>query len=124
MLAASFWQTVWYIIIAFLLVNLVIVFFAIVFDVLRDHELGGGMKAVWIVLLLIVPIVSIVVYLIMRGDGIGHRSLAADQAKAAAIPPPPQTLNPATEIAQAKQLLESGAITADEYEVMKRRILS
>ena len=62
MLAASFWQTVWYVIIAFLLVNLVIVFFAIVFDVFRDHELGGGMKAVWIVLLLIVPIVSIVVY--------------------------------------------------------------
>ena len=123
MLAASFWEIFWYIVIAFLLLNVIVVFFAIAYDVIRDDELGGAMKALWIVLLLLFPIVSMIVYLITRGGSIGRRTLAIEQAKAAAVPPPPTTMNPASEIAQAKQLLDSGAITQDEFDTMKRRIL-
>jgi hypothetical protein len=40
-----------------------------------------------------------------------------------ALPPPPPSAAPASEIAQAKALLDAGTISQAEYDALKARIL-
>jgi hypothetical protein len=47
----------------------------IISDIFRDHEMSGGMKAVWILLLLFVPFITALVYLIARGSGMRDRAI-------------------------------------------------
>ena len=44
----SFWDFFWFIISFFLLMAYLMVLFQIVIDLFRDHNVGGGMKAVWV----------------------------------------------------------------------------
>ena len=63
----SFWDFFWFIISFFLLMAYLMVLFQIVIDLFRDHTVGGGMKAVWVVGLIFLPILTAVIYLIARG---------------------------------------------------------
>jgi hypothetical protein len=98
-------------------------------DLFRDHELNGGAKAVWVIVLVVLPYVGILIYLIARGHGMGHRALAA-QAQAqeqmnAHIRSVAGTSGgtAADQIAQAKSLLDSGAITQAEFDSLKAKAL-
>jgi hypothetical protein len=72
--------------------------------------------------LLFFPIISLVVYLITRGDGVGMRQLARERKSGSGSVPPPPT--PATELSVAKQLLDAGTISTAEYEQIKARVLA
>ena len=65
----SFWDFFWFIISFFLLMAYLMILFQIVIDLFRDHTVGGGMKAVWVVGLIFLPILTAVIYLIARGGG-------------------------------------------------------
>ena len=65
----SFWDFFWFIISFFLLVAYLMVLFQIVIDLFRDHTVGGGMKALWVVGLIFLPILTAVIYLIARAAG-------------------------------------------------------
>ena len=124
---SEFWQVFWWIIEVFILFAYLIVLFNIVSDLFRDRELGGFAKAVWLLLLLIVPILTALAYILVRGKSMAERSMAAhSQAKeqADAYIREVAGANPASEIATAKGLLDSGAITAEEFETLKTRVLS
>ncbi|WP_317698460.1 PLDc N-terminal domain-containing protein [Aeromicrobium sp. REDSEA-S32_B7] len=60
--------------------------FAIIADLFRDHKLSGWLKAVWVFFLLFLPILTALVYLVARGEGMTERSnkAARDAEKAAA----------------------------------------
>jgi hypothetical protein len=85
------------------------------------------MKAVWLIFLILVPVFTALVYLIARGGGMAQRQARdAEQLKAAQddyIRSVAQT-SPTDQVAQAKQLLESGAITQKEYDSLKAKALS
>ena len=49
-------------------------------DLFRDHEMGGEMKALWVVVLIVLPYLGILIYLIARGHGMSRRA-AAEQAR-------------------------------------------
>jgi predicted PurR-regulated permease PerM len=123
----SFWQFFWLLVWAFFFVCYLMVLFQIVADVFRDRSLSGGLKAVWIVLLLIFPLITSVVYLIARGRGMGERQAVAvrdaKQATDAYIQSVAQS-SPADQIATAKQLLDSGAISQAEFDTLKARALA
>ena len=98
-------------------------------DLFRDHETSGGMKAVWIIVLVLLPYIGILIYLIARGRGMAGR--AAQQSaelqeqmdsriRAAAG----TSSSPADQIAQAKSLLDSGAIDQTEFDRLKATALS
>ena len=124
----SFWDFFWFIISFFLLMAYLMVLFQIVIDLFRDHTVGGGMKALWVVGLIFLPILTAVIYLIARGGGMAERAMAATQRAQKDADEYIRTVatssSPADEIARAKSLLDSGAISADEYEKLKAKALT
>lgn len=42
-------------------------------DIFADHAMVGWAKALWVVLLLLMPVIGVLIYLVARGDGIGRR---------------------------------------------------
>ncbi|WP_029135589.1 SHOCT domain-containing protein [Nakamurella lactea] len=123
----SFWQFFWLLVWAFFFVCYLMMLFQVIADLFRDRELSGWWKAIWIVCLLIVPLITMLVYLIVRGKGMGDRQIAAAQdARRAAdsyIQSVAQT-SPADQIARAKELLDSGAITQPEFDSLKAKALA
>ncbi|MGL3805742.1 SHOCT domain-containing protein [Paeniglutamicibacter sp. R2-26] len=103
-----------------------IAIFSIVTDLFRDRELNGWWKALWLVALIFVPFLTALAYLIFRGKNMAERShkAAVDSTVAAEdyIRNVAQ-VSPSDEIAKAKALLDSGTITAEEYEHLKVRAL-
>ena len=69
----EFWQSFWLIIELFFLFAYLIVLFHIVADVFRDRTMGGFAKAIWILFLWVVPVLTALVYLIARGRGMEER---------------------------------------------------
>ena len=124
----SFWDIVWFIIISFAFVAYLMVLFSILGDLFRDHETSGLAKALWVIFLIIAPFLTALIYLIVRGGGMARRSVRQlETAKAEQdryIQEVATTTSPAGQIAQAKELLDSGAITPEEYEAVKARALA
>ena len=101
---------------------------AIFSDLFRDHETSGGVKALWVIFVVLVPFVGILFYLIIRGHGMAERS--AKQAQQAQQQFDSQVRNAAgstsaaDQIAQAKSLLDSGAIDQAEFNSLKAKALA
>ena len=75
MLAFSIWNAIWVVIVAFVLINLAMMLFAVVVDLFRDKELSGLAKAAWILVLVLLPLIGMLVYVIARGDGMAERAM-------------------------------------------------
>ena len=123
----SFWQIFWLVVEVFLLVAYLIFLFQIVSDLLRDTSLGGGAKALWMIILIALPLVSALAYLLLRGGGMEERrrEAAAEELRLASSNSYGLFGNSVShEISSAFTLLEDGAITQEEYDVLKSRIIS
>lgn len=123
---SSFWNIIWFFVWSFVFIAYLIAIFSIVTDLFRDRELNGWWKALWLVALIFVPFLTALAYLIFRGKNMAERShkAAVDSTVAAEdyIRNVAQ-VSPSDEIAKAKALLDSGTITAEEYEHLKVRAL-
>jgi hypothetical protein len=123
----SFWDIIWFIVVSFAFVAYLMVMFSIIADLFRDQSASGLAKAVWIVCLIFVPFLTSIVYLISRGQGMAERSVRMAQANqdaaAAYVREVAGTGSPADEIAKAKALLDSGAISDQEFTALKARVL-
>ena len=98
-------------------------------DLFRDHDTSGWAKALWVIFVVVLPYLGILVYLIVRGRGMAERSArqvqAAQQQFDAQIRAAAGTsATPADQIAQAKSLLDSGAIDQGEFEKLKAAALA
>ncbi len=124
----DFWDIVWFIFISFAFMAYLMVMFTIITDIFRDPDASGFVKAVWIIALIFVPFLTALIYLIAKGKSMGERqmrSAAHMQAQQAAyIREVAAQASPADQIAQAKTMLDSGVITADEYDRLKMKALA
>jgi hypothetical protein len=97
-------------------------------DVFSRRDIGGWAKAAWTLFTLIVPILGVLVYLIAEGSGMAERRAGSVRAAQQDLDDHIRSVaaadGPATEIANAKQLLDQGAIDAAEFEQLKRRALA
>jgi Short C-terminal domain/Phospholipase_D-nuclease N-terminal len=124
---SNFWDIVWLILSAFAFAAYLLVMFQIVVDLFRDHELGGGFKALWIIGLVFLPFLTALLYIIARGSGMAARSrAAAERAKSDtdAYIRSVSGKSPAEQIADAKTLLDAGTITQDEFARLKAKALA
>jgi hypothetical protein len=96
-------------------------------DLFRDHELSGWSKALWVLFLVFIPFITALIYLIARGGGMRERALKA-QAEARnhmdAYIQEQAHVSPADELHKLNELKEKGAISAEEFEKAKTRLLA
>ncbi|GAA2786387.1 SHOCT domain-containing protein [Mycolicibacterium pallens] len=118
----------WHFLIIFAWIAYLLVLFQILVDLFwRDHTTSGWIKAVWVIFLIVFPWLTALIYLIARGRGMTER------AHAAAVAAKKDTdayireaagRSPAQEIEHAKQLLDAGTISQQEFEALKAKALS
>lgn len=96
-------------------------------DLFRDHELSGVGKAVWVFFLVVVPFLAALVYLIVRGGGMRERAVQA-QAEAKhqvdSYIREQAHVSPADELHKLQELKEKGALTAEEFDRAKAKLLA
>jgi hypothetical protein len=97
-------------------------------DVFRRHDLSGWSKALWSIFVILTPFLGVFVYMIANSKGMADRNLAAAQTAQTQTDEYIRSVaakdDPAAQIAQAKQLLDSGAINAQEYDALKQKALA
>jgi hypothetical protein len=117
----------WSLLVIYFIFFYFIILFRILADLFSDHETSGLAKTGWIILLLLVPFLTMFVYLITRGKRMTERAMAASQAAQAAqqdyIRQAAGT-DPATQIANGQELLNTGAITQQEFDALKAKALA
>jgi magnesium-transporting ATPase (P-type) len=98
-------------------------------DIFRSKDLGGGGKTLWIIFVILIPWLGILVYVIARGKGMQERQLEqaremqeaqTEYIKSVAG----SSASPTDQIASAKSLLDSGAITDEEFAALKAKALA
>jgi hypothetical protein len=124
-LADLIWTTIW----VFFLIMFIWLFISIVGDLFRDHELSGWGKAAWVVGLIVFPLLGSLAYLILRGGGMAQRSAAHQRLAQEQIDSYIRTTaatsgsGPVDDLTRLADLRNSGAITPEEYEAIKSRIV-
>jgi hypothetical protein len=117
----SFWFFIW--------IAALTVWIRCLFDMFSDSTLSGWAKAGWAILLIFVPWVGALIYIIARGRSMGERQRAAVEQQRSEQEKYIQDVagtsqGPADQIASAKALLDSGALTQAEYESLKAKALA
>jgi len=116
----SFWFFIW--------VAAIFIWFRCVFDMFSDRTLSGWGKAGWAVLLIFLPWIGVLIYLIARGRSMTERQsqamLEQQKAQEQYIQQVAGSSSPADQIASAKSLLDSGAITQEEFDGLKAKALA
>jgi hypothetical protein len=124
----DFWDFFWLLVWTFFFVCYLMVLFQIIADLFRDKDLSGWWKALWVIFLIIFPFLAVIIYLIGRGRGMAERQAGelrkAQVATDQYIQSVASRSNPAEQIASAKNLLDSGAITQEEFERLKQKALA
>ncbi len=125
----SFWDIIWFIFISYLFIAYLMLLFNVIRDIFRDQEMSGFAKAVWLVALLFLPLVTLLVYLIARGSGMAKRDYQARQHAQSAQDDYIKSVagsasSPTAEIEKAKSLLDSGAISQAEFDAIKQKALA
>jgi ABC-type multidrug transport system fused ATPase/permease subunit len=97
-------------------------------DIFRRHDTSGGMKALWIIFIIVLPYLGVLIYIIAEHKGMADRNVQqVQQAQAQAddyIKSVAASADPAEQIAKAKSLLDAGTITQAEFDDLKRKALA
>jgi predicted PurR-regulated permease PerM len=123
-----FLDVLWRIFIFFIWVAWLFLLFRIIFDVFRRHDISGGKKALWIIFIVFLPFIGVLVYLIVNGNKMTQRDVENARASQAQfddyVRQTAGSGGSAAEIARAKELLDTGAITPAEFEQLKQKALT
>ena len=121
-----FIDVLWSMIIFFFWVIWIWIVVTVLSDVFRRHDIGGWAKAAWVVFVVILPWLGVLIYLIAEHDGMRERRVKDVQAQKQEFDDYVRDAagGSAAEIAQAKQLLDSGTITQDEFDAIKAKALA
>ena len=121
-----FMDVLWTMIIFFVWIMWIWMMIAIFSDIFRRRDIGGGAKAAWCFFLIILPFLGVFIYLISQHDGMAERQVkemeTAKQQTDAYIRS--VAGSPTAEIAQAKELLDTGAISQTEFDAIKTKALA
>jgi hypothetical protein len=124
-----FMDVLWTMLIFFCWVIWIWMLVVILGDVFRRRDLSGWSKAAWTVFLIVLPFLAALIYLIRNHDGMTDRRIRDAQVSQAHFDDYVRSVaknggGAAAEIEKAKQLLDSGAITQEEFEAIKTKALA
>jgi hypothetical protein len=95
-------------------------------DLFRRDDIGGWGKAGWVVFVIVLPFLGVLVYLIAQHDGMRERSIRQAQAQKQEFDQYVRDAagGSADQIAKAKELLDAGTITQEEFDRIKAKALA
>ena len=130
MLAADypFLDVLWTMLIFFLWVIWFWILITVFIDLFRRKDTSGVSKVLWIIFVILVPFLGVFVYLLVNHDGMADRNIAQAQAQRKQMDQYVRETagsgGAAAEIEKAKGLLDSGAISQQEFDAIKAKALA
>ena len=123
-LLSIFWTLLWiYLIFAWFML-----LFSVVADIFRNHEMRGFSKAIWLVVVILIPFLGVLIYVLAHGDEMSQRRLAEAKAQDAAarayVKDAAGTTSHADQISQLAALRDQGTISEAEFAAGKAKILA
>jgi hypothetical protein len=123
-----FLDLMWTMAILFLWILWLWLLFSVFADIFRRNDLSGWAKTAWILFVILLPFLGVFVYLITQNVGMTERNLQRSRAERDRfddyVRQTAGSGGAAAEIDGAKRLLDSGAITQDEFDALKRKALA
>jgi type VI protein secretion system component VasK len=98
------------------------IFISVFSDIFRREDLSGGMKAVWIIVIFILPFLGCLIYMIARPKMTAQdvRQIAQAEAASKAV----AGVSTADELTKLTQLKDAGVISVPQYEQLKAKLLT
>jgi uncharacterized membrane protein YcjF (UPF0283 family) len=121
-----FLELLWTMIVFFAWVIYIWIAITVLIDVFRRHDISGWGKAAWTVFIIVLPFLGVLVYLIAQHEGMRERSAKQARAQQEAFDQYVREAagGSAAEIAKAKELLDAGTITQEEFNAIKAKAVS
>ena len=128
LVAETFWQVIWTMFIFFLWIIWIWLLIVVFMDLFRNHESSGWAKAGWCIFIILLPFLGVFIYLIAEGRGMAERRQREVQSAQTDFDSYVKSVaaqgDPASQIANAKQLLDNGTITQAEFDAIKAKALA
>ena len=119
-----FWSMLWF----FIWIIWIMLLFRVIGDIFRSHDMGGFAKAMWLLLVIVVPFFGVFVYMIARGHAMAQHDMDAAQARdeqmRAYVQQVASPNGSADELAKLAELNRTGVLTDAEFAQEKAKILA
>jgi hypothetical protein len=125
-----FLEVVWTMVVFFVWILWFWLLFSIWTDLFRRDDLSGWGKTGWLIFTIVLPFLGAFVYLVSQNKGMTERNLQRARADRARFDDYVRETagsggsGAAAEIEKAKALLDSGALTQEEFDTLKRKALA
>jgi hypothetical protein len=98
-------------------------------DIFRSHDIGGFAKALWVLLVIFLPLLGVLIYLIARGGKMQERAARDAGQQQQAFDTYVQEVagsetNSADQLAKLAQLRGQGVISEQEFQAQKAKALA
>ena len=128
-LMSTFADFLWSLLIIFFMIIYFMMLFHVIVDIFRRKDVGGGSKALWLIFLLVIPLLGLLIYMIVNGQSMTERDVRGAQQSQQQFDDYVRSVSAsgggaADQIAKAKGLLDSGAISQAEFDQIKSKALA
>ncbi len=98
-------------------------------DIFRSHDIGGFAKALWVLLVIFLPLVGVLIYLIARGGQMQERASHDARQQRQEFDTYVQDVagsgnNPADQLTKLAKLRDEGVITEQEFQAQKSKAMA
>jgi Phospholipase_D-nuclease N-terminal/Short C-terminal domain len=123
-----FMEIFWTMIVFFAWVIWFWILIKVLIDIFRRDDASGWKKTAWVVFVIFLPFLGVLAYMVANGTKMTDRDLEQQRAARAQLDDYVRSAaggdGPAAEIERARRLRDSGAITEDEFNALKRKALA
>jgi hypothetical protein len=99
----------------------------VVFDIFRSHDLSNWAKALWMLLIVILPLLGVLLYLIVRGHTMHEHQIQDAEARHEAVRQFVSSSaagGPAADLTKLADLRDRGLLTDEEFQRAKSKVLA
>jgi hypothetical protein len=123
-----FMDVFWSMLVFFFWVIWIWILITVLIDLFRRHDISGWGKAAWALFVIVLPYLGVFIYLITQGGKMAERRAEEIRASQASFDDYVRNVSaqsgPSDQIARGKELLDSGAISQEEFDQLKRKALA
>jgi len=118
----TFLDVFWWMVVFFLWIAFFWVFISVVADIFRRDDIHGWKKAMWLLLIIILPLIGVLIYVIARPKVTAQDVRMLTQAQAAQQAA--AGVSTSDELAKLKELHTQGVLSDSEYESLKQKTIT